>query len=167
MPTTAVTTSAKSSSATDPDALVPSVGGSKTLSQNDFLNLLIAQMKAQDPLHPQSNTEMAAQMAQFTSLQQANTMSGNIATLLTQSQISQANNLLGSTVTLQVDKSTITSGVVQSVQINAGQPQIVVNNSVYDLSQVLAIKPTVTTPAPTGLTAEATTPPADRSNAAP
>lgn len=96
-------------------------------------------MSAQDPMNPQTDTQMAAQMAQFTSLQQSGTMSNNIATMLTQQQLLQANGMLGSTVSLQVDAKTLASGVVQSVQITEGKPQIVVNNQAYDLSQVLSI----------------------------
>lgn len=140
MSTIASTTSATASSTAD--AMVASIGGAKTLSQEDFLNLLIAQMKSQDPMNPQSDTQMAAQMAQFTSLQQSGTMSTNIASLLTQQQLLQANTMLGNTVSLQVDSKTIASGVVQSVQITGGVPQIVVNNTAYDLDQVLTITPT-------------------------
>ena len=146
MPTVASTTSSTTSS-TAADALVPSVGGSQTLSQNDFLNLLVAQMKAQDPMNPQSDTQMAAQMAQFTSLQQTGTMSTNIASMLAQQQVLQANSMLGGTVSLQ-DGKTVTTGVVQSVHISNGVPQIVVNNTAYDLSQVLTISPTVSQTTP-------------------
>ncbi len=169
MSTTSATTSATSSAASStatPDALTPSTG-SQTLSQNDFLNLLVAQMKAQDPLNPQTDTAMAAQMAQFTALQQTGTMSNNIATLLTQQQLSQANGMLGNTVSLQADSNTVVSGVVQSVQISGGTPQIVVNNQAYNLSQVLSISPTAATAATAAATSVPAIPPADRSTAAP
>ncbi|WP_375428736.1 flagellar hook assembly protein FlgD [uncultured Sphingomonas sp.] len=42
--------------------------GSQTLGQNDFLKLLTAQLKNQDPFEPVDNTQMVAQMAQFSSL---------------------------------------------------------------------------------------------------
>lgn len=146
MSTTSAINATASSTAAD---ALPAGIGSQTLSQNDFLNLLVAQMKAQDPMNPQSDTQMAAQMAQFTSLQQSSTMSTNIATMLAQQQIAQANSMLGGTVSLQVDAKTIASGVVQSVQMNGGSPKIVVNNTAYDLSQVLTLSPTVTPSAAT------------------
>ena len=139
---TIAATSNSTASSTATDALVPSVGGKQTLSQSDFLNLLVAQMKSQDPMNPQSDTQMAAQMAQFTSLQQTGTMSSNIASLLSQQQVLQASNMLGGTVTLQEANKSISTGVVQSVQISNGVPQIVVNNQSYDLSQVLSLSPT-------------------------
>lgn len=114
-------------------------GPQQTLSQNDFLQLLVAQMENQDPLQPQSDTEMASQMAQFTSLSQTTAMSTSLSDM-------QANSLIGSTVTLQESNSEqTTSGVVQSVVLGAessdGTPQIVVNGTAYDLSQVLSVTP--------------------------
>src|SRR5580692_2832148 len=94
----------------------------QTLTQNDFLQLLVSQMENQDPLNPQSNTDMAAQMAQFTSLQQSSAMSSSLSML-------QANSLIGSTVNIQVTPQSTTSGVVQAVQSAAssssGSTQIV------------------------------------------
>jgi flagellar basal-body rod modification protein FlgD len=118
-------------------------GPQQTLTQNDFLQLLVAQMENQDPLQPQSDTEMASQMAQFTSLSQTTAMSSSLS-------IMQANSLIGSTVTVQeANSQDTTSGVVQSVLIGAassdGTPQIVVNGTAYDLSQVVGVTPTPTT----------------------
>jgi flagellar basal-body rod modification protein FlgD len=113
-------------------------GPQQTLNQKDFLQLLVAQMQNQDPLNPQSNTEMAAQMAQFTSLTQSSAMSASLAML-------QANSLIGSTVALQINAQTTASGVVQGVILQNGTPQIIVNGSTYNLSQVLSVTPTATT----------------------
>jgi len=115
-------------------------GTQQSLTQNDFLQLLVTQMQNQDPLNPQSDTQMAAQMAQFTSLQQSSAMSGSLAML-------QANNLIGSTVSLQIDSQTTTTGQVQGVVMQNGAPQVIVNGLTYGLNQVLSVVPTVTTPA--------------------
>jgi flagellar basal-body rod modification protein FlgD len=100
-------------------------------------------MENQDPLQPQSDTEMASQMAQFTSLSQTSSMSSSLSMM-------QANSLIGSTVTLQIPNSqSTTSGVVQSVKLGSessdGTPQVVVNGTSYDLSSVLGVTPTSTT----------------------
>ena len=124
----------------------------QTLTQNDFLKLLVSQMENQDPTNPQSDTAMAAQMAQFTSLTQSSAMSSSLAML-------QANSLIGSTVTVQTDTMGDTaSGVVQSVQMGSstsgGLPQISINGTSYNLSQVVSVTPTPastsTTPATSG-----------------
>jgi flagellar basal-body rod modification protein FlgD len=108
---------------------------SQTLSQSDFLKLLVAQMTSQNPLNPQTDTQMAAQLAQFTALQQSSTMAADL-------QILKANSMLGGTVTLQVGVDTTTTGIVEAVRFVDGTPQIVVDGVSYDLSQVLAISPT-------------------------
>jgi flagellar hook assembly protein FlgD len=95
-------------------------------------------MENQDPTNPQSDTDMAAQMAQFTSLTQATAMSSSLAMM-------QADSLVGSTVGLQVDSSTTTSGVVNGVILKDGVPNIEVNGADYTLSQVLSVTPAATT----------------------
>src|SRR5580658_3976132 len=88
-------------------------GTQQTLTQNDFLQLLVSQMENQDPTNPQSDTDMAAQMAQFTSLTQSSAMSASLSAL-------QANSLIGSTVTVQTDsKGDTSSGVVQSIELGS------------------------------------------------
>ncbi|HUA39696.1 MAG TPA: flagellar hook capping FlgD N-terminal domain-containing protein [Candidatus Sulfopaludibacter sp.] len=117
-------------------------GPQQTLNQNDFLQLLVTQMENQDPLDPQSDTQMAAEMAQFSSLQENTAMAGSLSAL-------QANSLVGSTVTLQTGPQTTVSGTVSGVLLGSassdGTPQIVVNGTAYDLSQVLTITPTSNT----------------------
>ena len=42
--------------------------GGQQMGQSDFLRLMTAQLSQQDPFNPVDNTEMVAQMAQFSSL---------------------------------------------------------------------------------------------------
>jgi flagellar basal-body rod modification protein FlgD len=85
-------------------------GTQQTLTQNDFLQLLVAQMQNQDPTNPQSDTEMASQMAQFTSLTQSSAMSASLAMI-------QANSLVGSTVTVSTDSTGDTTSGFNSAPV--------------------------------------------------
>jgi flagellar basal-body rod modification protein FlgD len=116
--------------------------GSNTLTQADFLKLLVTQMTSQDPLNPQSDTAFAAQLAQFSALQQSQTMTTDMQGL-------QADTLIGQTVTVNSSANSGQSitGVVSGVQMSSGTPDILVNGQLYDLSQLAAIiPPAVTTP---------------------
>jgi len=132
----------------------------QSLNQADFLKLLVTQMSSQDPLNPESDTQFAAQLAQFSSLQATQTMSGNLQTI-------QATGLLGQTVavTPSIGGNPV-SGVVTGVEIASGTPEIIVNGQAYTLSQLVAVKPTPTaaptappTPTPTPTPTTPTTPP--------
>lgn len=48
--------------------VLPTGSANQTLGQEDFLRLMTAQLQAQDPFKPLDNTQMVAQMAQFSSL---------------------------------------------------------------------------------------------------
>jgi len=113
----------------------------QTLNQQDFLQLVVAQMSNQDPMNPQKDTEFIAQMAQFTALEQSKAMQSDIAQLRSEQQMLQANALIGRAVELQGSQGALITGTVSGVQVTAGTPQIVVNGQAYDLSALLSIAP--------------------------
>jgi len=76
-------------------------GAKTTLDQSDFLALMTAQMKNQDPFNPVDNTQMVAQMAQFSSvagISQMNSTLSAIATKLTGTSTTDAMSYIGKTV---------------------------------------------------------------------
>jgi flagellar basal-body rod modification protein FlgD len=111
----------------------------KTLDQQDFLKLLVAQMKSQDPFSPQNDLNFIAQMAQFSTLEQSKSMQSDIAMLRGDQQLLQATALLGQTVEVQGDAGSTRLGTVEAVQIQGGAPWLVVDGRGYSLGQVLAI----------------------------
>jgi flagellar basal-body rod modification protein FlgD len=120
----------------------------KSLTQADFLKLLVAQMTAQDPLNPSNNQDLLSQTVQLSTLQ-SNTSLQSIMTELQNTQgLSQANSLLGRNVTVQATATTTAQGVVSSIDVASGTPMIVVNGASYSLGQVLSISTPTQTPTP-------------------
>ncbi len=95
------------------------------LGKSDFLNLLVTQLRYQDPLNPVEDKEFIAQMAQFTSLEQMQNMNST----LTQAQ---GFSLIGKTVTATVTDETTNAistveGSVTGVKMISGKVYVVVN----------------------------------------
>jgi flagellar basal-body rod modification protein FlgD len=111
----------------------------RTLGQDDFLKLLVTQLSSQDPLNPQKDTDFIAQMAQFSSLEQAKAMEASLTALRTQQDFVKANAVLGREVELQIGKDQTVRGVVSAVFIEAGTPKIVVNDQAYDMNSLLSV----------------------------
>ncbi len=111
----------------------------QVLGQKDFLKLLVAQLAAQDPMNPKKDTDFIAQMAQFSSLEQAKGMQTSLATMSSQQDLLQANSLLGREVSLQISKDINVTGVVSAVNIEAGTPKIVVNGTAYEMSKLFSV----------------------------
>ena len=65
-----VDTSALSSTPTTPTTSASAKTGPRELGRDDFLTLLVTQLKNQDPLKPTDNTEFVSQLAQFSQLEQ-------------------------------------------------------------------------------------------------
>jgi flagellar basal-body rod modification protein FlgD len=52
--------------------------GNSTLGKDEFLNLLVTQLRYQDPMEPMKDTEFVAQLAQFSSLEQLSSINSSL-----------------------------------------------------------------------------------------
>jgi flagellar basal-body rod modification protein FlgD len=93
------------------------------LGKDDFLKLLVAQLKHQDPLNPMEDKDFMGQMAQFSSLEQLTNLSQAIGRLGFSSQVAQSVALIGRTVDYVVG-SELRSGAVDSVAIVEGEIRV-------------------------------------------
>lgn len=88
------------------------------VDQNTFLQLLIAQMKNQDPTNPMDTAQMMGQFAQMSQVEQAVQTNSKLDALLSSSALSQADGLIGRTVDFTGDDGTVVSAKIKSVSIN-------------------------------------------------
>lgn len=64
--------------------IVPKGAGEKKLGQTDFLQLMSAQLRQQDPFNPTDNTQMVAQLAQFSSVTGISEINSSLKSIATQ-----------------------------------------------------------------------------------
>jgi flagellar basal-body rod modification protein FlgD len=112
---------------------------SQSLSQKDFLQLLVTQMTSQDPLNPTNSQDLLSQMTEFSTLNANTSMQTQLASMQSLNQFSEAGSLLGKQVTLQVDANTIANGVVSGVDTSGSAPGIIVNGQTFSLAQVISV----------------------------
>jgi flagellar basal-body rod modification protein FlgD len=106
----------------------------KILNQEDFLNLLITQLKNQDPTQPMDDKESIAQMAAFSSLEQMQNMNKNLDGVSKLMAKSQAYSLLGKYVEIGEGADAV-QGVVQEVT-GGDAPQVLINGYYYDFADI-------------------------------
>ncbi|MEJ2070184.1 MAG: flagellar hook assembly protein FlgD [Syntrophobacterales bacterium] len=115
IPSTTAAASQTTSSSDSTGALTGAIG--ETMGKEDFLNLLVTQLRYQDPMSPEDPKDFVAQLAQFSSLEQqinVNQQLEDLSELLktyTESQnMAQGVSLLGKTVTGSGNQITVAGG---------------------------------------------------------
>src|SRR6478609_9419689 len=113
-----------------------------------FLNLMVAQLRYQDPMNPTDSGQMMAQNAQFTALEKMQDVADQTAALLSAQVSFGAAGMVGKNVTYENADGTKTSGLVGSVSYDASGPMLVVDGKDVTLGQVQSISATAAPTAP-------------------
>lgn len=108
--------------------------GSSSLDKQAFLQLLVAQMKYQDPLEPTSNTEYISQLATFSSLEEMQNMRSSM-------DLQRASSLVGQEVYMKTTDSTtgdtdFVHGIVDYVTYENGKAFLSIGGSLYPLDDL-------------------------------
>jgi len=100
-----------------------------TLGKDQFLSILVAQLRNQDPMSPMNDTEFIGQMAQFTSVEQLMNMSNELA--LIRQNIGTASSLIGKNVSWNeydgAGEVVFKQGIVESIVSYEGKLYVEVN----------------------------------------
>jgi flagellar basal-body rod modification protein FlgD len=112
-----------------------SAGGDKEM----LLQLLVAQLRYQDPSNPADSGEFLAQSAQFTALEKMQDVADQTAALLSAQVSFGATGMVGKTVTYLAEDGTSLSGLVQSVTYDANGPMLVVDGASVSLGMVQSV----------------------------
>ncbi len=117
----------------DNSSSTSSTTSSSSLDKEAFLQLLVTQMKYQDPLNPSTDTQFVEQLATFSQLEQMQNLNQTYSN-------SQAFGLVGMYVDVAVKDSSgnisLESGYVDYVVMSNGKARLCINGALYSLDQL-------------------------------
>ena len=99
---------------------------SDQMGKDVFLQLLVAQMRYQDPNSPTSTTEFMSQTATFTQVEKLEQIAAQNASMVALQRSLGAGALVGQTVSYTDEKGATVTGTVGSVRISGEEPSAVV-----------------------------------------
>ena len=109
--------------------------GSNELGKNEFMKLMIAQMENQNPLEPQDNGAFISQLAEFSSLEEMQKISGSVNNFSTQfqsSQALQASAMVGRTVLVPATTSPLSNAGTISGIVDLEKSTSALQISIYN-----------------------------------
>src|SRR3954471_16106847 len=104
-----------------------------------FLQLLVAQLRYQDPTNPADTSQFLSQNAQFTALEKMQSVSDQTGMLLGASLAFGSSSLVGRSVTYTLGDGTQGSGLVKGVQFGGSGPVLDVNGVSVPIASVLTV----------------------------
>jgi flagellar basal-body rod modification protein FlgD len=116
-----------------------SVDRSDQMGKDTFLQLLVAQMKYQDPNSPTSTTEFMSQTATFTQVEKLEEIASQNAELLALQRSLSAGALVGHNVSWTAEDGTTKSGTVSSVRFGSGGANAVVGGTEVPIGRLTEV----------------------------
>lgn len=119
-------------------AQTSSVTGSAGMD-SDFMLLLLAQLRNQNPLEPLQDKDMMAQLTQISSLSELQQINSSISAMANKSSLGEAAALIGKSVQYNLGQGVIQDGVVTGVSVDGGQIMLWLGDLKVPMSAVLSI----------------------------
>ncbi|MGE5707465.1 MAG: flagellar hook capping FlgD N-terminal domain-containing protein [Bacteroidota bacterium] len=119
---------------------------SDALGKSDFLKLLMAQLKYQDPMKPMDDKSFIAEMAQFNALEEQRNLNSTLTENQAFERLSSASNLIGKAVRIREtvgkgeDAEVVeVTGRVQQLKRDEEGIKLLVNGQFYDVNSVFEV----------------------------
>jgi flagellar basal-body rod modification protein FlgD len=109
------------------------------LDSDAFMQLLLAQLRNQNPLDPVQDKEFMAQMTQMNSLQELQKMNKTLAQFTSANKMSEAANLIGRKIEATLPDGSAVSGLVSSVSLENSDVLLLVGEKQVPLSAVVKV----------------------------
>lgn len=111
--------------------------GLSSLDMNDFITLMVTQLKNQDPTNPLDTSEYVSQLAEFSTVSGISDMNTSLTSLLSEMRNSQALNatsLVGRDVLVEADTAQMESGDTLSGAVDTPSGASSINFTITDSS---------------------------------
>lgn len=99
------------------------------LGFDSLLKIVLTQLTYQDPLKPMDNFQFVSQLAQFSQIQQGQTMTDKLQQLVSSQSAAQATGLLGKTVDITTANNAQLSGKVTALSLQSGDVRLTIQTS--------------------------------------
>jgi flagellar basal-body rod modification protein FlgD len=109
------------------------------MGKDEFLRMLVTEMKNQDPLNPVDNKEMIAQLAQFSSLEQMKNVSAQVEGLRQETGLASAIGLTHQPVSAELKDGGTVTGVVSRVLWKEGKLILQINDQEYPTTNIVSL----------------------------
>lgn len=110
--------------------------GFSGLTADDFLKVLIEQLKTQDPSNPTDSDQLLDQISSMRALQSSIELSDSIQSLTLSQQLTSATSFLGKQITGLDANDQAASGIVDRVMVSDGKTFLAVGNQQIEMSKV-------------------------------
>ncbi len=106
------------------------------LGKDEFMSILVAQLRFQDPLRPMDDREFISQMAQFSALEQMQNLNREFSNV-------KALNMIGNFISAKIDgkglEPEILNGVVESVTFENGRTHLIVKGQAVAVEDIVSV----------------------------
>lgn len=143
-------TSSTSTTAAIPDAIrklmqpstTADTGPQNDLGKDDFLKLMLTELKYQDPMNAKNDKDFIAQLAQFSSLEQTTKLADNLGATVQFQQLSQVSGLVGMPVEVNdFVNGKYRVGIIEEARMVDGKVKVKLsgNDTLYDPAEIRSV----------------------------
>jgi flagellar basal-body rod modification protein FlgD len=119
----------------------PTASSRASVSREQFLRILVAEMTSQNPLEPLDNADFMQQLVGLQSLEQTAALTDSLKTFERFLQMSSGSSMIGRTVKGLDASGDVVQGVVSRVTLEGGVVNVVIGTQKVPIGSVTEIRP--------------------------
>jgi len=111
-----------------------------SLESNEFMQLLLVELKHQDPLEPMDSNEIMGQLTQLNSLQELQAINGGINNLAENDELVEAASLLDKVVSYVTEDGLVAIGIVEGITRAGEETRLMIGSDSVSLQSILSVQ---------------------------